>query len=255
MTAYDHIGSIAVVESRGQKLKQLKSFALRLLQQKSIKTVLLRSGGRKGRHRLYDYKHLAGVKTTETEHRESGVRIKLDVAKCYFSPRLSNERLRIAKQVKKGEKVLVMFSGVAPYPLIIAKHANPKKIVGVEINKTAHKFAVKNLTLNKMNNVIGLIQGDVKKIIPRMKGKFDRIVMPFPLLAAKKYFKTAFKAAKKGTTINLYIFSEDKLVWTIPQTIIAECRKNFKKCKVLRIVKAGDYAPRKKRMCADFKIF
>jgi hypothetical protein len=43
---------------------------------------------------------MSGEKRTETTHKENGVNIKLDVEKCYFSPRLSQERLRIAKLVK-----------------------------------------------------------------------------------------------------------------------------------------------------------
>ena len=40
---------------------------------------------------------LAGADKTETEYKEHGCRFKVDVVKAYFSPRLSTERLRVAK--------------------------------------------------------------------------------------------------------------------------------------------------------------
>ena len=45
-------------------------------------------------------------KTKETIHKESGCSFKLNIEKCYFSVRSSNERLRIAKQVKDTDSIL-----------------------------------------------------------------------------------------------------------------------------------------------------
>jgi len=81
----------------------------------------------------------------------------------------------VAKQVKKNERILVMFSGIAPYPVVFAKNTEAKKIVGVEWNPTAHKFAEKNIIINKVQDKVEVIKGDVRKIVPKLK-KFDRIV-------------------------------------------------------------------------------
>ena len=132
-----------------------------------------------GRLRTPKITIIAGEKTKETVHKENNIFLKLNVETCYFSARSSNERLRIARLVKPGESVLVLFSGVAPFVCVIAKNTQAKEVHGIELNKKAHRYAQGNVVLNKFTNV-QLLQGDVKKIVPTLKKKFDRIIMPLP---------------------------------------------------------------------------
>ena len=180
--SFDTVGSIALIEVPGELRKKQKLIANAVLAQNpAIKSVFKKVGGHKGRFRTQKIVWLAGEKKTETIHKESGVFMKLDVAKCYFSPRLVSERLRIAKLVKKNENVLVLFSGVAPYALILAKQSFARKIVAIEKNPVAHKYAVENLVLNKIPaNKLILLCGDVKEKIPELKETFDRMIMPLP---------------------------------------------------------------------------
>ena len=73
--------------------------------------------------------------------------------------------------------MLVMFSGCAPYPIVIAKNAKPAEIAAVELNPVAYDYAVENVKLNKANNVT-LFEGDVNEVVPILHKKFDRILMP-----------------------------------------------------------------------------
>src|SRR3989338_3486380 len=173
MPSYDQIGNIAVFNEKITKEKA-KSFL-----NNRIKTVAYKSGKYSGRLRLPKITILTGEKTKETIHKESGCLFKLNIEKCYFSVRSSNERLRIAKQVKNNESILVMFSGVIPFPLIIEKHSSPKEIYAIELSRECHKYAKENLILNHSKK-IKLFQGDVKKILPKINKKFDRIIMPHP---------------------------------------------------------------------------
>lgn len=162
--SYDIIGDILIFEIKDKLTnKEEKQIANELLKLNSnIKVVAKRADIYKGKYRTRKIKILAGEKRTETIHKENGINIKLDVEKCYFSPRLSQERLRIARLVKENEDVLVMFSGVAPYPLVIAKNARPGSIYGIEINPVAYKYALENVRINRFSN-IHLLRGDVDK--------------------------------------------------------------------------------------------
>ena len=123
-SSYDIVGDILIVEIPDELKKKEKQIANKLLKDhKQVKTVVKKKGIHGGKFRVQKYVVLAGDRRKETEYKENGVRIKLNVDKTYFSIRLATERLRIAKQVKDGEIVLVMFSGVAVYPLVIAKNA------------------------------------------------------------------------------------------------------------------------------------
>ncbi|GAG47225.1 unnamed protein product, partial [marine sediment metagenome] len=126
--SYDVVGDILILNEKATR-KQADSL-LKLL--KNIKTVLKKKGIHKGKYRTQKLSFLAGRKEKETIHKESGCVFKLDVEKCYFSSRLGSERLRIAKQVKLNEKILVMFSGVGVYPIIISKNSKAEEIYGIE---------------------------------------------------------------------------------------------------------------------------
>ena len=150
-SSYDVIGNIAVLS---EKTKNPKKVAQHILKNfKNIKTVAIKTGIHSGKFRLQKTKILAGKKTKTALHKENGCLFKLNIDKTYFSPRLGSERLRISKLVKKDESILVMFSGVAVYPINISKHSKAKEICAVEINPAAHKFAEENLKLNKIKNI------------------------------------------------------------------------------------------------------
>jgi tRNA (guanine37-N1)-methyltransferase len=251
--AFDTIGNIAIIDIPPEVEKNEKLIAETLLKlQKNVKTVLKKGGIHETEFRTQPMVHLAGVNTKETIHKEHGVMLKLDVEKVYFSPRLSTERLRVSSQVKPGESILVMFSGCAPYPCVIAKNAKPIEIVGVELNPIGHKYGLENLKLNKIGNVT-LINGDVKDIVPKLNRKFDRIVMPLPK-SAGDFLDSAFSAAKKNTIIHFYAFEEEGRFYVAEKRILDACKKNKLKCKIIRTVKCGQHAPRTFRICVDFKI-
>ncbi|RMF56209.1 class I SAM-dependent methyltransferase family protein [Candidatus Woesearchaeota archaeon] len=220
---------------------------------KNVKVVLKKIRQYSGEFRTPKLKIIAGERRKETIHTEHGCRLKLNPEKAYFSSRLSTERKRIYQQVKKGESVLVMFSGVAPYPVVIAKNSKPKEVYGIEINPLAHKYAEENIKLNKLSNV-KLFCGDVRKVLPKINKKFDRIIMPLPK-GAEHFLGLAFGKIKKNGIIHFYDFLEEK---DIPKSSVEKikrsCKASKKKCRILRTVKCGQYSPYKFRVCVDFKV-
>ena len=253
--SFDVVGNIAILkfDDKVKKNEKIKIAKAMLKKHNSIKTVLEKSDRVKGRLRKIKTNYLAGTKTKEAFYRENNCLFKLNIDKTYFSPRLSNERKEIAQQVKKDEVVLVMFAGVAPFSIVIAKLSKPKKVYSVEINRTASKYAEENAKLNKLNNV-EVISGDVKKVIPKFaknKLKFDRIVMPRAQLK-ETFLKQAFQVIKKNGTINYYGFGREKD--KILEEIKEQVKKSKKKIKIIKVKKAGEIAPYKFRWRVDFKI-
>ena len=259
--AFNVIGNIAILQLPISLKSKEKIIALALLQtHKNIKTVVKKIGKVKGKLRKIKTKFLAGEKTTQTIHKENNCVMKLDVTSCYFSPRLSSERLEIAKKIKnirkKKKKILVMFAGVAPYSLVIAKFNPTAEIYSVELSREASKYAQENVKLNKLDNV-KVIQGDVKKINQlikkyKMPKKYNIIVMPRPQLHYT-FLKEAFSVSKKNSLIFFYDFLREK---EIPQKAInkvdREAKRARKKVKIVRWKKAGEIAPYKYRVRVDF---
>ena len=250
--SFDVIGDILIFSDFPSKLvkKQRKVGDYMISRLKNIKVVCRKTSIHKGKFRTRKVKIIAGEKRTETVYKENGVILKLDIEKCYFSPRLSSERLRIAKSIKKREDILVMFSGVGVYPLVIAKNSKAKEIYGVEINKIAHNYAKENLILNKARN-IKLFKGDVKKVVPKIKRKFDRVIMPLPK-GANKYLDLVKLVLKKGGILHYYDFLKEE---EIPQNGLERLKNGLKgKFKVLQYVKCGHLGPGKYRVCFDLTI-
>lgn len=255
VTAYDTVGTIAILEVPEELEKKEKKIAEILLKhQKAIKTVVKKASEHQGELRLQTYKYLAGEKTFETKHKENNTIINLDINKVYFSTRSSSERKRISEKVKKKEEVLVMFSGCAPFVCVIAKNAKPKRVVGIELNKEGHKYGLKNIKENKLKNA-ELFQGNVKEICKELhKNTFDRIIMPLPK-SAEMFLEEALSVSKKGTIIHLYSFSHEK---DFPQETIQKidlfCKKKKIKYEIIDSVLCGNYSPRVHRVCVDFKV-
>lgn len=255
MAHYDIVGNIAIIKfPREEKQKSKVAFAKKfLLDHKHISTVLEKSNKFSGRLRTQSTKFLAGVNTKEALYRENDCIFRLNIDTCYFSPRLSSERKDIASKVKRGESILVMFGGVAPFAIVIAKHSSAKKIVSVELGRDCSKYALENVRRNKLQEKVQIVQGDVRKKVPSLKAKFDRIVMSRPNLKGS-FLDVAFKAAKSGTLIHYYGFYPESEISELKSLIQNESLKSKKKIKILRIKKAGEVGKRKFRFRVDFKV-
>ncbi len=253
--SFNVLGNIAIVNfPKDFTSKEKKKFAEKILKQnKAVKTVLEKSGKFKGRLRKMQTKYIAGEKTKEVLYKENGCTFRFNIDTSYFSPRLSNERKEIASQIKKDDEVLVMFAGVGPLPIVIAKNSKPKLIISNEINREANKYAKLNIELNKLKDKIKLAPGDIKKVAPKLKKKFNVIVMPRPQLK-DTFLEQAFKLSKKGTKIFYYDFCDVDKINLIVEKIQQQAKQFKKKIKILKIKKAGEIAPYKIRCRIDFKI-
>jgi tRNA (guanine37-N1)-methyltransferase len=253
--SYDILGNIALVRfPEDYKQKDKKKFAEKILkEQKGIKTILEKVGKIKGRLRKLSTKFVLGENTKEVLYKENGCVFRFDIDETYFSPRLSNERKEIAEQIREGENVLVMFAGVAPFSIVIAKNSRAKKVYSNEINREANKYAELNIKLNKLKNKVELVNGDAKKLPLKLKQKFDVIVMPRPQLK-DSFLKQAFSLSKKGTRIYYYDFCKEDEINSVIEKIKEEASKAKKKIKIFKTKRAGELSPSKIRLRVDFQI-
>ena len=253
MANYDILGNIAILKfDKNTKQKKKKEIANKFLKEhKSILTILEKTGKFSGRLRKQKTNYLAGEKTKEALYKENDCIFRLNADTCYFSPRLSSERKEIADMTKKGENILVLFGGVAPYAIVIAKQKKANKIISIEISKECNKYAKENIKRNNVN--VGLIQGDVRKVLPKRKEKFDRVVMPRPNLK-DSFLDIVFPKIKKNGIIHYYGFYQEKEKNRLIELINKEAKKARKKVKILKIKKAGEIAPYKFRYRADIKL-
>jgi tRNA (guanine37-N1)-methyltransferase len=247
--SYDIVGTIAILDID----ESLKPFAQVIAQavmetHSHVKTVLTKAEKHGGEFRTQQLAYVVGEDTRETLMHESGTRILVDVEQVYFSVRLSTERLRIAAQVKPGESVLVMFSGAAPYVVILAKKTAAARVVGVEKNPVGHEYGLQNLKLNKIKNAV-LYNADCADL-SFLTERFDRIIMPLPA-SSLDFLAAALSVAKDKAIAHLYVFAQEDELTALTADIVSRCEQQGYRTRVADVVRAGHHAPYVYRWCFD----
>lgn len=205
-TSFDTIGDVVILEipeNLQDKKQIIGDAALKFTKRRSI---YMKKSAVKGTTRVRDLEFLSGVDDSVTIHKEHSARLKLDVREVYFSPRLATERKRVMQSVENGEKILDMFCGIGPFPIVIARNKNVD-ITAVDINESAIKYLDENIKLNKLKGNIKTYCGDVRQVNAGFNMKFDRIIMNLPGLAYT-FLDVAIDLIEDGGIINYYEFSD-----------------------------------------------
>ena len=259
----DIIGDIAIMKfSRWSPLPFKKIYAWNFLSKnKNVKVVLEKVSGFSGVLRVQETKWIAGEKRKDTVHKENDCSFYLDVDETYFSPRLSQDRKIMSEETlklgKASPRVLVMFSGVSPFAIVLAKAFKKNKIlaeiISSELNKKACEYGEKNIKMNKVENFVKVVCGDSRKLcsnLSKKKQKFDFIFMLRPNLE-ETFLESALKVSKKGTVIFYHGFGEDKKV---REEILRDIKTAGRKTSKLNVRTAGNIGVNKYRFSVRFSV-
>jgi tRNA (guanine37-N1)-methyltransferase len=207
VSSFDLVGDIAIIKAPADQA-DAEAIAKRLMAvHKCVKTVLAQSSPVRGDHRVRGLTLLAGEDKTVAQYKEAGCVFSVDIEKCYFSPRLKHERLRIAGLVNPNETVVNMFAGVGCFSIIVAKRVPTAKVYSIDINPTAYQFMQENVRINRVFGKVTPILGDSKEVAQaQLQGIADRVLMLLPEKALE-YLPAALSALKKsGGWIHYYDF-------------------------------------------------
>ncbi|MCS7385244.1 MAG: class I SAM-dependent methyltransferase family protein [archaeon GB-1867-005] len=256
----DIIGDIAVIKVPHKLMDKRFELAKALLETiPNIRVVLRKASIISGLHRLMELEWLAGEKRFETTYREHGCIFKVDLRKTFFTPRLSGERIRIAKKVKDGEVIVNMFAGIGTYSIIIAKHANPQKILSIDINPHAYNLMKININLNKVEDKVIPLLGDARDIVlEKCVNLANRVLMPLPKLSIE-YLPYAVKALEnaRGWVHPYEFIKADKSENPVKKAAKKYAEKLNEigvKFNIAYGRTVGEVAPRKYRVVLDIKI-
>ena len=218
-TSLDIIGDIALVRLPDELRDHGGAVGEAVL--KAYKSVhcVFSDEGVGGEFRIRSVSHLAGENRTKTVHHEHGLRYSVDVSRAYFSPRLASERVRVTDQVKPGEVVLDLFTGVGPYAIMIAKKSNPSIVYAVDSNPAAFELLEENIRLNRAEKVKPIL-GDARLSLKRI-GKVDRLILDLPQ-SSREFFVDALRSVKADGTLHYYeiletVELEDRKEWLIDE--------------------------------------
>ncbi len=208
--AIDFVGEIAIVEIPDELTEYKTAIGHAILAaHKQTKTVLAKSGAVEGVYRLRDFEVIAGVNKTVTVYREYGCIYNVDVARAYFSPRLSTEHNRVASLVGEGETVVDLFAGIGPFDVPIGKQHKTVHVYAVDVNPDAVAYLKKNIAVNRVEKQVTPILGDARQVVKQhLFGKADRVIMNLPETALD-FVDIACDATKpEGGVIHFYGFAQ-----------------------------------------------
>jgi tRNA (guanine37-N1)-methyltransferase len=251
---YEIIGDIALLEDSdldSQKASKIANVLLRT--QPNIKTVLKPLTPVIGEFRVREFEVVAGEPRTETVHREYGCRYKVDLARAYFTPRLSTERARILSWVMEGDTVVDMFAGVGPYSILIAKSNKPSKVVAIDKNPDAVRYLRENIILNSAKN-IEAIEGDAREEAKKFAVTADHVIMNLPH-NAHEFLDPAVLLTKPGGIIHYYgMAHEDDLFESFIRLIRTAAERAGRQVEVLEKRVVRSYAPHQYNVCIEARI-
>ncbi len=222
---YDILGNIAVIDFDGTRAME-KEFARQILERhRGVSTVLAKAGAVKGKYRTREFRHVLGKKNFTADYRENGCEFRFDVRKTFFSNRLSFERARITGLVGKKEKVMVLFSGIGPFAIEIAKAHRDAAVVGIELNRYASNAANDNIRINKVTNV-HLVNGDVKTASNKYANFADRVIVLMPKQSLE-FLDEILTVSKKRAKVHLYAFgASDTAYATVAKALKLHASQN-----------------------------
>jgi tRNA (guanine37-N1)-methyltransferase len=248
--AFDIVGDIGILRLPEELLEKKHTIGEALLRvHRNLRTVLLQTSPVSGEYRTRELEVVAGEPRTETVHREGGCLFKVDLSKVYFSPRLSFDRMRIARQVREGEVVTNLFAGVGCYSIVIAKHSRASKIYSIDLNPDAYQYMCENVRLNRVGDRVVPILGDAREKAPTLE-KADRVLMPLPE-RAREFLDTALAALKPGGVVHFYDFGNEPDPFSPSLRFL---RGKIGEIQLLQARKLRSYAPKCYHIVLDFSV-
>jgi len=206
--SYDVIGDIAIICLPELLMPKGQIVAEAIMQTHShVRSVFRQASAVSGDFRLRHLELLCGEDRVVTLYKEYGCVFKVNLERCYFSPRLSFERMRIAQLVRLDETVVNMFAGVGSFSVLMARYGKVRTVYSIDLNPYAVDLMRENIRLNRVQSQVVPILGDSKHVIvERLKDVADRVVMPLPEKAFE-YLEYSVMALKPyGGCIHYYDF-------------------------------------------------
>lgn len=199
-SSFDIIGTIAIIKIPESLTSKRKLIADALIEEiRPVKSVFCQVSAIEGDYRLRKLELISGENSPITVYKEHGCTFKVDVINTYFSPRLSTERLRIAKLTEPNEVIVNMFGGVGTFSIIISRYNKSAKVYSIDSNPIAIDMCRQNIEINKLTGNVFPVLGDAEQVIHKgLKGIAKRVLMPLPE-KAKDFVDAAVSSLENGS--------------------------------------------------------
>jgi tRNA wybutosine-synthesizing protein 2 len=256
---FQRIGDIIIVNLPEELVRHKNLIGEIILSEFRVRSVCNKIGEIKGEFREPQIEVIAGDENTVAISIENGCKYKFDVRKVMFAKGNLSERVRIAKQVKREEIVVDMFSGIGYFSVPIGVFGKPKEHYCIELNPVSFEFLKENMRINKIHNA-EVINGDCREEVDRLieRGvRADRVLMGY-LPPPKEFLNSAFKIIKKGGILHyeeiVIAGRENEEIERVMRDIKEAGKKGGFKTRLLLAKRVKSYGPKKDHYVFDVKV-
>jgi tRNA wybutosine-synthesizing protein 2 len=149
-----------------------------------------------GRERIPKAEVVFG-KVGEVCHREAGICYRIDPRHLMFSMGNRDEKARMCRSIRRGERVADMFAGIGYFTLPMARKG--AIVHAMEINPLAYRYLVRNIAENGVAGSVQAEQGDCRDLL---RGIYDRILMGH--FESLQFLPSALAHAGSGTVLHVH---------------------------------------------------
>ncbi|MEM1623731.1 MAG: RsmD family RNA methyltransferase [Sulfolobales archaeon] len=232
--SYQLVGSIAIIHLPEDLLSYGPLVGEAIAKVSSGVRTVYTSTATEGEFRVRRLIKIWGEDVPETVHTEYGVKMCVDVKRVYFNPSLSYEHWRVSEEVKDGERVLDLFSGIGPYSLHIASKRSAT-CFAVDSNPWAIVYLAKSISLNKLKGRVVPVLSKVEEFLELVSERtFSRVIVDLPHRSLE-YLSDVLNVLSCGGVGHVYAVGGEE-----PPKL--EPLKNAYLAEVRRVL---EYAPRK----------
>ena len=247
--AFDQVGDLLIVKVPRELEGRSKELGRALLDFHPGARAAFQDKGVKDEFRVRELVRIAGEGDSLTLVGENNVRLWVDPAKAYFSPRLASERARVCALVEAGEHAIDLFGGVAPWAVQAAKAG--ASVDCVDLNPQAIELARRNVVANGVEARVRLHCGDARQVAAGL-AKADRVVMNLPH-GAKLFLDVAAGCAKPRATVHYHEILAPERAGARGQEVCDELRRHGWPCKARGHRVVRNYSPQEAHVVWDLE--
>lgn len=246
--AYDRLGDIVLIKVPERFWDRRHEVGAALLAFHPNVRAAFHDRGVVGPFRIRDLERIGGTGGSATTVQENGVRLHVDPAAAYFSPRLADERARIVAQLRPGQRVVDLFGGVGPAAVQAAKAG--AEVVMMDLNPAACALARENATANGVEMTV--VEGDARAAAKAL-GPADHVLMNLPH-GAKEFLDTALAVTRPGGAIHYHEILRDDAVAARQEALVAEAARLGRTLRIARSRHVRDYATNESHHVFDLEV-
>jgi tRNA wybutosine-synthesizing protein 2 len=249
---YQRIGDVILLKLRSDSMSLGPLIGRLYREELGASAVLSLERVGKGTERAPKVHLLAGT-NTETTVKDRGVSWTLDAASLMFSAGNMEERHRVTRLVRQGEKVADLFAGIGYFTIPAAKLGHASEVYAVEKNPVAFSYLERNVIANGVEDCVKAFCGDNRNVELPLE-HFDRVFLGYLPSALPFVQRAAGLVSRSGGWLHVHTVVSVRLREKALSIVSEDIRRAGRRPEKLTLRRVKSYGPARDHVVVDASI-